>query len=203
MADKSAPEIILASGSASRRMLLENAGVRFRAVPPKTDERAIEGAIDKSGVTPAELALILAEAKAIDVSLTYPDALVIGADQTMSLDDRLFHKPADMEQARRNLLALSGRTHQLHSAVVVAQAGVAPWRHVDTADLTMREMSPEFIGRYLSAVGDTALESVGAYQIEGQGIQLFDTVEGSQFTIIGLPLLPLLKVLRQYEAIDG
>ncbi|MBO6717141.1 MAG: Maf-like protein [Rhizobiaceae bacterium] len=184
-------------------MLLENAGVPFRAIPPKTDERAIEGVVDKTGVTPAELALILAEAKAIDVSLSYPNALVIGADQTMSLGDRLFHKPANMEEARRNLLELSGRTHQLHSAVVVAQAGLAPWRHVDTADLTMRELSPEFIGRYLSAVGETALQSVGSYQIEGRGIQLFDTVEGSQFTIIGLPLLPLLSVLRQYGAIDG
>ena len=196
-------EVILASGSAGRRMLLENAGVPFRVELPDVDERAIEAAIDESGATPAELALILAEAKAIEVSLRFPDAIVIAADQTMNMGDRLFHKPADMDEARRNLIALSGNTHELNSAVVVAENGRAPWSHVDTAYMTMREFSPAYVGRYLSAVGDAALKSVGSYQIEGMGAQLFDTAEGSYFTIIGLPLLPLLQMLREYGVIDG
>jgi septum formation protein len=182
---------------------LENAGVPFTAIPSDTDERAVEAAVENSGVTPAELATILAEAKATEVSLRHPEALVIGADQTMSLGDRLFHKPADMERARLHLLALAGTTHELHSAVVLAQAGVTAWRHVDTARLAMRKLSPEFIGRYLSAVGETALQSVGGYQIEGRGIQLFERIEGSHFNIIGLPLLPLLAYLRERGAIDG
>ena len=196
-------EVILASGSAGRRMLLENAGVPFRVEIPDVDERTIEAAIEDSGATPAELALILAEAKAIEVSLRFPDVIVIAADQTMNMGDRLFHKPADMDEARRNLIALSGNTHELNSAVVVAENGTAPWSHVDTAYMTMREFSPAYVGRYLSAVGDAALKSVGSYQIEGMGAQLFDTAEGSYFTIVGLPLLPLLQVLREYGVIDG
>lgn len=196
-------KIILASGSAARRMLLDNAGIAFGVVRPEIDERAVEEAVENSGVTPSELATILAEAKADEVSLRHPEALVIGADQTMALDDQLFHKPADMADARRHLLALSGRTHELHSAVVVAQAGITIWRHVDTARLTMRDLSPEFIGRHLSAVGDAALQSVGGYQIEARGIQLFERIEGSHFTIVGLPLLSLLAFLRERGAIDG
>lgn len=196
-------EVILASGSAGRRMLLENAGVRFRIELPDVDERAVETAIDDSGTTPAELALILAEAKATEVSLRFPEAIVIAADQTMNLGDRRFHKPADMDEARRNLIELSGRTHELNSAVVIAEAGKVNWHCVDTAYMTMREFSPHYAGRYLSAVGDAALKSVGSYQIEGLGAQLFDTVEGSYFTIVGMPLLPLLQVLREHGAIDG
>jgi septum formation protein len=203
LADGQSTRIILASASEGRRMLLENAGVPFDVVRPDVDERAVEAAVENSGVTPSDLATILAEAKATEVSLRHPDALVIGADQTMALDDRLFHKPADMEGARRHLLALSGRMHELHSGVVLARAGIAIWRHVDTARLTMREMSPEFIGRYLSAVGNAVLQSVGGYQIEGRGIQLFETIEGSHFTIVGLPLLSLLAALRENGALDG
>lgn len=195
--------IILGSGSRSRQMLLENAGIAFDIVRPEVDERAVEDAVENSGVTPSELAVILAEAKATEVSLRHPRALVIGSDQTMSLQDRLFHKPLDMADARRHLLSLSGNTHELHSAVVVAQAGIAVWRHVDTARLTMRRLSPEFIGRHLAAVGDQALQSVGGYQVEGRGIQLFERIEGSHFTIVGLPLLPLLGFLRERGAIDG
>jgi septum formation protein len=121
----------------------------------------------------------------------------------MVLDGKLFHKPADMEGARRHLLALSGKTHELHSAAVIAHEGLAIRHLADTAYLTMRWLSPEFIGRYLSAVGDAALQSVGSYQIEGRGIQLIEAIDGSHFTIVGLPLLPLLSVLREYGAIDG
>jgi septum formation protein len=203
LADGQKSKIILASGSAGRKTLLQDAGIDFDVVRPDIDERAVEAAVENSGVTPAELATILAEAKAVEVSIRNPGALVIGADQTMVLDGRLFHKPADMEGARRHLLALSGKTHELHSAAVVAHAGKAVRHLTDTAYMTMRWLSPEFIGRYLSAVGDAALQSVGGYQIENRGIQLFEKIEGSHFTIVGLPLLPLLAVLREHGAIDG
>jgi septum formation protein len=189
--------IILGSGSRFRRQLLENAGLAVEVDRPQIDERAAEKAVEGSGLTPAELAKILAEAKANDVSSRHPGRLVIG------LEDRLFHKPKDMEDARRHLLALSGRTHELHSAVVLARDGETIWRHVSTARLTMRKLDPAFIGRHLARVGEKALESVGAYQIEGEGIQLFDRIEGDHFTIVGLPLLPLLAELRRLGAIDG
>jgi septum formation protein len=195
--------IILGSGSRFRRQLLENAGLAVEVDRPQIDERAAEKAVEGSGLTPAELAEILAEAKANDVSSRHPGRLVIGCDQTMALEDRLFHKPKDMEDARRHLLALSGRTHELHSAVVLARDGETIWRHVSTARLTMRKLDPAFIGRHLARVGEKALESVGAYQIEGEGIQLFDRIEGDHFTIVGLPLLPLLAELRRLGAIDG
>ncbi|HRP79946.1 MAG TPA: Maf family protein, partial [Aquamicrobium sp.] len=145
----------------------------------------------------------LAEAKALDVSGRMPGRLVLGADQTLSLGDEVLHKPADMEEARRRLLRLSGRTHELNSAVVLIRDGAVIWRHVGVARLTMRDLDPAFIGRHLSRVGEKALSSVGAYQIEGEGIQLFEAVEGDHFTIVGLPLLPLLAKLRELGAVDG
>jgi len=196
-------KLVLASGSPFRRDMLKNAGLSFEVVRPEVDERAVEAAVADSGVTPADLALILAEAKAVEVSERHPDALVIGCDQTMALEDRIFHKPADMEGARRHLLALSGKTHVLNSAVVLARGGEVTWRHVDKALLTMRLLDPAFIGRHLASVGEKALSSVGAYQIEGEGIQLFERVEGDHFTIVGLPLLPLLAELRKTGEIDG
>jgi len=195
--------IVLASGSPFRRKMLEDAGLAVEASPARIDERAVEQATQDSGVTPAELATILAEAKALDISERLPARLVIGADQTLSLGDDVLHKPRDMEEARRRLLALSGRPHELNSAVVIARDGAVLWRHVSTARLTMRELDPAFIGRHLSRVGDKALSSVGAYQIEGEGIQLFDAVEGDHFTIVGLPLLPLLAELRSLGAVDA
>ena len=196
-------KLILASGSPFRRAMLENAGVTFDVVRPAIDERAVEAPLARSGASAEDVAQVLAEAKALDVSEKHPDAIVIGSDQTLSLDGRIFHKPEDMEGARRHLLALSGKTHHLNSAVVIAEAGEAIWRHVSVASLTMRELSPAFIGRHLARVGNKALQSVGAYQIEGEGIQLFDKIEGDHFTIVGLPLLPLLKQLRSMSAIDG
>ena len=195
--------IILASGSPHRRAMLENAGISFAVEVSTLDERAIEAPLQESGVGPEDVALVLAEAKAVDVSGRHPGALVIGADQTLSLGDRVFHKPADMEDARRTLLALSGQTHRLNSAVVLAQDGVAVWRHVGVAEMTMRALDPGFIGRHLARVGDKALGSVGAYQVEAEGIQLMERVDGDLFTIIGLPLLPLLAELRARGAIDG
>lgn len=194
--------IVLASGSPFRRALLANAGLDFSTIKPAIDERAVEAAITGE-VTPEDVASILAEAKALDVSERHPEALVIGSDQTLSLGDEIFHKPADMEGARRHLLKLSGKTHSLNSAVVLAQGGETLWRHVGVARLTMRQLKPAFIGRHLARVGTKALESVGAYQIEGEGIQLFDKIDGDYFTIVGLPLLPLLAALRERGAIDA
>ena len=195
--------LVLGSGSPWRRQMLENAGLEVDVCRPEIDERAVENSVADIGVTAAELAEILAVAKAGEVSSRMPGRLVIGCDQTMALGDRLFHKPADMEGARRHLLALSGRTHELHSAVVLARDGETVWSHVATARLTMRALDPAFIGRHLSRVGEKALGSVGAYQIEGEGIQLFERIEGDHFTIVGLPLLPLLTKLRELGAIDG
>ena len=196
-------KLILASGSPFRLAMLKNAGVDVEAVPAKVDERALEAPLEDSGASPEDVATILAEAKATEVSERMPGALVLGCDQTLSLGDEVFHKPADMEGARRHLLALSGKTHQLNSAAVLARDATVLWRHVGIANLTMRRLDPAFIGRHLARVGAKALSSVGAYQIEGEGIQLFEKVEGDHFTIVGLPLLPLLTELRSLGAIDG
>jgi septum formation protein len=196
-------KLILASASPFRRAMLTSAGLDFVCMRPQIDERAVEAPLRNSGVTPEEVALVLATAKAADVCENSPGNLVIGSDQTLSLGDEIFHKPADMEGARRHLLALSGRTHQLNSAVAIVRDGETLWSHVGVARLTMRALEPAFIGRYLSRFGDKALASVGAYQIEGEGIQLFDRIEGDHFTIVGMPLLPLLAALRNLGAIDG
>lgn len=195
--------IILASTSPFRRQLLENAGLKIGIMAPQVDERAVEQTLQGSDMNPEDTALILAEAKAVEASGRLPDMWVIGGDQTLSLGDDVFHKPADMEAARRHLLALSGKMHQLNSAVVLARNGEAIWRHVAIARMTMRKLEPAFIGRYLSRAGEIALKSVGAYQVEGEGIQLFEKIEGDYFTIVGLPMLPLLAQLRALKVIDG
>lgn len=197
------PNIILASKSVHRKMLMQNAGLTFDTASANIDERVIEDTIQETGVTPQELAIILANAKALDVSQTNPDQYVIGSDQTLSFEDGVLHKAADMEEARRRLLQLSGKTHQLNSAVVIVKDGQTLWQHVSTAQLTMRELTPEFIGRHLAQAGDDILSSVGAYQLEKEGVQLFDKIEGDFFTIIGLPMLPLLQELRNLGVIDG
>lgn len=195
--------LILASGSPFRKKLLEHAGIGVEAIPADLDERALEAPLADSGASPEDVALVLADAKATAVSEEHPGRLVLGCDQTLSLGDEVFHKPADMEGARRHLLKLSGKTHHLNSAAVLVRDGETLWRHVGIASLTMRKLDPAFIGRHLARVGDKALSSVGAYQIEGEGIQLFDKVEGDYFTIVGLPLLPVLEKLRELGAIDG
>ena len=195
--------IILASGSPFRKAMLDQAGIAVEAAPAGIDERAVELALEGTGSTAQDVALVLAEAKALRVCEERPGALVLGCDQTLSLDGEQLHKPADMEAARRRLLALSGKTHQLYSAAVLARDGQVLWRDVDSASMTMRTLEPAFVGRHLARVGDKALASVGSYQIEGEGIQLFDSIEGDHFTIIGLPLLAVLKALRDLGAIDG
>ena len=195
--------IMLASSSPFRKALLHNAGIRFEAESAQIDEREIENTLAKSVVSPEDLALILAQAKAEDVASRHPDALVIGSDQTLSLGDKVLHKPKNAEDARRRLLELSGRTHELNSAIVIVRGTEVVWRHVSVARMTMRDLDPGFIGRHLAEVGETALSSVGGYQLEGRGIQLFEKIEGDYFTIIGLPMLPLLARLRELGAIDG
>jgi len=196
-------ELILASKSPFRSALLKNAGIEFSTASAEIDERAVEAPLYETGATPEDVAQVLAEAKAVDVSEKHPGAVVIGCDQTLSLGDEIFHKPADMEAARRQLLKFSGKTHQLNSAVVLVKDGETVWRHVSIARMTMRDLDPGFVGRYLGRVGDVALSSVGAYQVEGPGIQLFDRIDGDYFTIVGLPLLPLLAELRKEKLIDG
>lgn len=198
--------LILASKSAARAALLTNAGLQFSVEKADIDERAIELPLINADFGPSDIADVLAEAKAVDVSRRNPSVFVIGADQTMSFTDRgdvhRFNKPVDMEAARRQLLALSGKTHTLHSSLCCAKDGETVFRYSDEAHLTMRSMAPEFIGRYLSSVGDKALQSVGCYQLEGEGIQLFEEITGNYFTILGLPLLPLLAFLRSQGEID-
>ncbi len=195
--------LILASSSPFRRMLMENAGLRFASIAASIDERAIEAPLEKSGAGPDAIALVLAKAKAVAVSESHHGSLVIGSDQTMSLGSRVFHKPKDSAEAEAHLLALSGKTHRLNSAVAIARDGDILWEHLSHAELTMRTLTPAFIHRHVGRVGDKALGSVGAYQLEGEGIQLFSRIDGDYFTILGLPMLPLLAELRALEAIDG
>lgn len=189
--------LVLASGSRIRAELLQNAGLSIEIDPADVDERLVEAPLLEADFAPEDIATVLAEAKANDVSERRHGDLVIGADQILAYQGRRYTKPDDMEAARRQLLAFSGKTHELHSAVVLAQNGNAVWRHVSTARLTMRELSPQFVGQYLADVGEAALSSVGAYQLEGPGIQLFEKIEGDYFTILGLPMLPLLEELRR------
>ena len=195
--------LILASKSPFRAAILKNAGISFRTEAAAIDERAAEAPLVSAGALPEDVALVLAEAKALAVSEMFRDDIVLGADQTLSLGDELFHKPQDMEAARRHLLRLSGETHVLSSALVLARGGETVWRHVSVARMTMRSLSPAFIGRHLASVGEAALSSVGAYQYEGEGIQLFEKIDGDYFTIVGLPLLPLFAELRRLGEIDA
>jgi septum formation protein len=197
------PPLILASGSRFRRKMLADAGLTFETAPPDIDERGVEASLRGSVAVPDHVADALAEAKALDVGARLPGRLVLGCDQTLSLDGAILHKPTDMEAARHQILALSGRTHRLSSAAVLVRGDQVVWRHVGTAQMTMRPLAPAFVDRYLVRVGAAALESVGAYQIEGEGVQLFERVEGDLFTIVGLPLIPLLAALRREGVVDA
>jgi septum formation protein len=194
--------LVLASGSRIRATLLANARLDFTVDPATVDERAVEAPLLEAGFPPEDIAQVLAEAKALDVAGRRPQDLVIGADQVLGLGNARFTKPADMEAARRQLLDLSGKTHELHSAVVLARGDEVLWRHVSTARLTMRALSPAEIGRYLALAGDAVLSSVGCYQLENVGVRLFERIEGDYFTILGLPLLPLLGELRALGETD-
>jgi septum formation protein len=191
--------LILASQSLARRELLANAGIAFDAMPADVDERGIQ---QKSGLTAAgEIAALLAERKAAYISLRNPGRYVLGADQTLALGDRMFSKPTGREQAAEQLAALAGRTHELHSAIAVVCDGATLFSNVSVAHMTMRKLDDGAINTYLDAAGDRVTASVGAYQLEGLGVHLFELIEGDHFTILGLPLLPLLSFLRGEEMI--
>ena len=187
--------LILASGSPARASLLKGAGVAFVARPVAVDEAALREAVQAEGGDAAEAALLLAEAKALRVR---GRELVIGADQMLVCDGEWFEKPVDLAAARGQLQRLCGRTHELVSAVVCARDGVVVWHHVARARMVMRRFSKVFLEAYLAAEGAALLGCVGAYRLEGMGVQLFDAVEGSDAVVLGLPLLPLLGFLRQH-----
>lgn len=186
--------LILASQSQVRQTLLANAGLSFEAKPAAIDERTIQ---QSSGLTVAsEIAARLAYEKALYVSFRWPGRYVVGADQTLECDGRLFNKPVGRAGAVEHLRALSGRTHTLHSGVAIVRDGSPLFEDVSVARMTMRELSEDTIEAYRDAVGDAVTASVGAYQLEGLGVHLFSRIEGDHFTILGLPLLPLLAFLR-------
>jgi len=193
----STPLLVLASGSFVRATLLRQAGIDFDICNSQVDEDVIKEKFADSNID--ELAIELATAKAVAVSAGKPGALVIGADQILSCEGSRFDKPRDMDEARANLTFFHGRTHRLHSGIVLVQSGEIIWQHSAHADLTMRDFSDEFLETYLAEVGERALTSVGCYQLEGPGIQLFENISGDYFTILGLPLLPLLAELRRHK----
>ena len=191
-----ATPLILASQSRSRQMLLAAAGVPFDAIPAGIDERGIQAA---SGLKdPASIAALLARSKALHVAASHGGRVVVGADQTLALGEMMFSKPAGRAQAASQLRDLAGRTHALHSAIAVVRDAKILFEHVSVARMTMRAVSEAGIERYLDAAGAAVTTSVGAYQLEGLGVHLFERIEGDHFTILGLPLLPLLGCLRQH-----
>jgi septum formation protein len=195
-------DLVLASASPFRRKLLEAAGVAFRVVPATVDEAAIKRGLG-SRPGPAALAETLAAAKAEAVSREWCNSLVIGSDQVVALGSRIFDKPGNLAEARAHLEALRGTTHRLFTAVALAQNGHTVWRQTESAILTMRAFSDAFLDRYLAEGGTRLCQIAGAYEIEGQGIQLFERVEGDHFTIVGLPLVPLLAELRARGALPA
>ena len=203
MPEAGAP-LLLASASPYRRKMLEAAGVAFEVVVAGVDEDVLKQELAQRSRKPTatEVAQALARAKAEAVSAKHPNAIVIGADQVLALGDELLDKPGTSAAARTQLARLRGRTHRLVSAVTIAEGGKAVWSHVGEAVLTMRAFSDAFLDRYIAAAGPRIAGIVGAYEIEGRGIQLFDRVEGDHFTIIGLPLVPLLAELRSRGVIE-
>lgn len=197
------PKLVLASGSATRRALLAAAGLEFAVDPADVDEAAIRDEIlAQDGADAHEcVARQLAAAKALAVSARHPEAIVIGADQVLSFKGRLLEKASSMQDARDVLAALRGKSHRLYSAAALARNGEVLWRETATARLAMRDFSDAALDAYLAKVGDAVLTSVGAYQIEGPAIQLFDTLEGEHATILGLPLLPLLHALHRWRVL--
>ena len=192
------PMLILASQSATRKALLEQAGLAFSSQPAHIDERLLEEAALDGGGNGRDVALLLAEKKAAAIAATNPGAIVIGADQTLSLGPTLLHKPANRAEAAAQLDHLRGKTHRLHAAVALVRDDTLLWSGVETAELTLRNFTPEERDDVLDREGDAALTSVGGYRLEGPSIRLFETVSGDYFTILGLPLLPLLAALRAF-----
>ena len=202
--NESVTRIILASASRSRANLLKAASLRFDIIPSDLDEGEIKSlAVDpRSDIQSSDVALLLAQAKAVSVSQRYPQALVIGADQTLILDEMLLDKPADSQEAQRQLLMLKGKTHLLDTAAACARNGAVFWTTSERSYLTMREFSSKSLANYLNAAGDDLTSSVGGYKIEGPAIRLFSSIEGNYFSILGLPLLAVLQMLRETGVMD-
>jgi septum formation protein len=198
----STEKIVLASASRTRRAMLEAAGIVFETVPANIDEDKIKRAMGTDRASPAEIATALAEQKARRISAEFPEALVIGSDQVLVLDNDIMSKPENRDAAFDQLCRLRGRDHSLISAACILRDGVRIWQAADAAHLRMRDFTDSFAGNYLDQVGDIALEGPGAYRIEGLGAQLFARIDGSHFTILGLPLLPLLEYLRDRGVLE-
>lgn len=195
--------VVLASASNARAAMLRAAGVPLIVDAATVDELEMKTSLRAAQAPAAMIAETLAELKAQRVSRRHDGRLVIGADQVLECEAALFDKPVDLPEARRQLLALRGRRHQLLSAVVLVRDGRRLWHHVGRADLLMRDFSDRFVDDYLQSVGDVALTSVGAYQVEGIGAQLFAAIDGDHYTILGLPLLPLLQILREHGVLES
>ncbi len=199
------PRLVLASGSAARRHLLEAAGLVFEVMPADVDEVRIRDVLLKEspGADASAVAAVLAAEKARVVSLASPNDLVIGADQVLDLDGKIFSKAGTIPEARGHLLMLRGRRHDLISAVALARGGSVHWQTVATARMSMRTFSDGFLDAYVERMGERLLKSVGCYELEGLGVQLFERIDGDYFTILGIPLLPLLRRLREEEMITA
>ncbi|HEY1722587.1 MAG TPA: nucleoside triphosphate pyrophosphatase [Magnetospirillaceae bacterium] len=200
---RTAPTVILASTSTTRMKLLADAGVTAQSIAPEVDERPVKTRLTSNRARAEKVATELAELKALAVSKLHPDALVIGADQVLDCDGKLLDKPGGIDVAKRQLKDLRGKRHRLISAVAIAQKGEITWSHAESATLSMRVFSDTFLDAYLALAGEAVLGSVGAYQLEALGAQLFTKVEGDFFTVLGLPLLPLLDQLRRAGAIPS
>jgi septum formation protein len=196
------PTIVLASKSRSRAAILTGAGVPHRTEDSGVDEGELKTRLLAAGATPRDVAERLGEAKALAVSAQRPDAIVVGADQTLDLGGQLFDKAADLTEARERLVAMRGRGHALHGGLVAAERGRVVWRTTETSRLWMRDFSDSWLDGYLARGGEALLGSVGCYLLEGEGAQLFERIEGDYFAILGLPLLPLLAFLRERGALE-
>ena len=194
--------LILASTSAVRSRLLRDAGLAFEVVPPMVDEADVKASLLVERLGANAIADSLAEAKAVAVSAARPQALVIGCDQVLAFEGRVIEKSADLREARKLLAELRGKAHALLTACVLAKGGEPVWRRLDRCTLSMRPFSDAFLEDYLQAEGDTLLTSVGCYQLEGRGAQLFERVEGDYFSVLGLPLIPLLVALREHGILE-
>jgi septum formation protein len=199
MTTQDQPDVILASKSISRARLLANAGLRARILPAAVDEEEVKHAMRGAMASARDTANTLAELKAMRISNQNPESFVIGADQILECNGVWFDKPVDMDHARAHLISLKGKTHSLINAVCVAKGGAVIWHHVNEAKLTLQNFDTAFLDAYLEVAGEEILTSVGAYQLEGLGINLFQKIEGDFFSILGLPLMELLDFLRGHK----